>query len=48
MMLKYAKSNKNELIVIDSLGHSKVREFFLGSVSNYVLHKSIIPVSLVK
>ncbi|MBM3903754.1 MAG: universal stress protein [Thaumarchaeota archaeon] len=48
MILKYAKSNKIDLIVIGSRGRSAVREVFLGSVSNYVLHKSPVPVLLVK
>lgn len=43
-----AKSNKIDLVVIGSRGRSAVKEVFLGSVSNYVLHKSPIPVMVVK
>lgn len=39
---------KYNLIVIGSRGRGSVREFFLGSTSNYVLHKSKIPVLVVK
>jgi nucleotide-binding universal stress UspA family protein len=45
---KYIKSNKIDLIVIGSRGRSAVREVFLGSVSNYVLHKSPAPVLVIK
>lgn len=43
-----AKSNKIDLVVIGSRGRSAVKEVFLGSVSNYVLHKSPAPVMVVK
>ncbi|MEM2160974.1 MAG: universal stress protein [Candidatus Nitrosotenuis sp.] len=43
-----AKSNKIDLVVIGSRGRSAVKEVFLGSVSNYVLHKSPAPVMIVK
>lgn len=43
-----AKSNKIDLVVIGSRGRSAVKEVFLGSVSNYVLHKSPVPVMVVK
>jgi nucleotide-binding universal stress UspA family protein len=43
-----AKSNKIDLVVIGSRGRSAVKEVFLGSVSNYVLHKSPSPVLVVK
>ena len=42
------KSNKIDLVVIGSRGRSAVKEVFLGSVSNYVLHKSPVPVMVVK
>lgn len=47
-ILKFAKDNKFDLIVIGSRGMSSVKELFLGSTSNYVLHKSPIPVLIVK
>ena len=42
------KSNKIDLVVIGSRGRSSIKEVFLGSVSNYVLHKSPVPVMIVK
>lgn len=45
---KYIKNNKVDLVVIGSRGRSATKEIFLGSVSNYVLHKSLAPVLVVK
>ncbi|MDX1595408.1 MAG: universal stress protein [Nitrosopumilaceae archaeon] len=45
---KFAKSKKFDLIVIGSRGMNPIKEAFLGSTSNYVLHKSTIPVMIVK
>ena len=42
------KKNKIDIIVIGSRGRSKAKEVFLGSVSNYVVHKSKVPVLVVK
>lgn len=47
-IIKFAKSKKFDLIVIGSRGMSSIKEAFLGSTSNYVLHKSSIPVLIVK
>jgi nucleotide-binding universal stress UspA family protein len=47
-IIKYIKSNKIDLVVIGSRGRSAMREVFLGSVSNYVLHKSPAPVLVIK
>ncbi|MFQ5573134.1 MAG: universal stress protein, partial [Nitrosopumilaceae archaeon] len=49
-IVKFAhnKKNKIDLIVIGARGLGSVKEVFLGSVSNYVVHKSKIPVVLVK
>ncbi len=42
------KKNKVDMIVIGSRGRSKAKEVFLGSVSNYVLHKSKLPLLVLK
>jgi nucleotide-binding universal stress UspA family protein len=42
------KKAKIDLVVIGSRGRSPIKEMFLGSVSNYVLHKSPVPVLVVK
>ena len=42
------KKNKLDLIVIGARGMGFAREIFLGSVSNYVIHKSKKPVLLVR
>jgi nucleotide-binding universal stress UspA family protein len=45
----YVAERKNfDLIVIGSRGMGSAKEIFLGSVSNYVLHKSKKPVLIVK
>ena len=46
--LAHDKKEKYDLIVIGSRGRGAVRELFLGSVSNYVIHSSKIPVLVVK
>lgn len=43
-----ANSKKFDLIVIGARGIGSVKEFFLGSVSNAIVHKSKIPVMVVK
>ncbi len=40
--------NKIDMIVLGARGRSYAKEIFLGSVSNYVLHKSKKPVLIVK
>jgi len=47
-IVKLAQKQRFDLIVIGARGLGSVKEFFLGSVSNYVLHKSKIQVLLVK
>lgn len=42
------KGNKIDLVIMGSRGRSAIKEVFLGSVSNYVLHKSPVPVTIVK
>lgn len=47
-IVRYSKSHKVDLIVIGARGLGAIREAFLGSVSNYVLHKAKVPVLIVK
>ena len=47
-ILKMAYSKKFDLIVIGSRGRGAAKEAFFGSVSNHVIHKSKIPVLIVK
>lgn len=44
-IILFSKKNKFDLIVMGSRGAGSVKELFLGSTSNYVLHKSQIPIS---
>ncbi len=48
MIAKFAKDKKFDVIVIGARGRGALKELFFGSVSNYVLHKSNIPVLVVK
>ena len=45
---EFAAYKKFDLIVIGSRGISRVKEAFLGSVANMVVHKSKVPVLVVK
>ena len=47
---RFANNARNgiDLIVIGARGRGSAKEIFLGSVSNYVLHKSKKPVLIVK
>lgn len=47
-IISYTKGNNIDMIVIGSHGRSSIKELFLGSVSHYVVHKSPIPVLVVK
>ncbi|MCF6204474.1 MAG: universal stress protein [Methylococcaceae bacterium] len=47
-IVKFAHDGNFDLIVIGSRGISSIKEAFLGSTSNYVIHKSKIPILLVK
>lgn len=47
-IVKFAQDKKFDLIVVGSRGMSSLKEVFLGSTSNYVIHKSKIPVLVVK
>jgi nucleotide-binding universal stress UspA family protein len=43
-----SKKGKFDIIVIGSRGQSELKEIFLGSVANAIVHKSKIPVLVVK
>ena len=47
-IVEIADKKKFDLIVIGSRGMGAAKEIFLGSTSNYVLHKSKKPVLIVK
>lgn len=48
-IIKLAHGKNNfDMIVIGSRGRSSTKELFFGSVSNYVIHTSKIPVVIVK
>ena len=46
--LAHNKKEKFNLIVIGSRGRGSIKEMFLGSVSNYLIHAAKIPVLVVK
>ena len=48
IIVAYAKQIKPGIIVIGSRGLGGPKELFLGSVSNYVVHKSQFPVLVIK
>jgi len=47
-IVSFAAENKCDLIVMGARGLGSIKEAFLGSTSNYVLHTSKIPVTIVK
>jgi len=47
-IVEIAEKQNFDLIVIGSRGMSAAKEIFLGSTSNYVLHKSKKPILIVK
>ncbi len=49
-IVRFAHNNKKkiDIIVIGARGRGIAKEIFLGSVSNYVVHKSKLPVLIVK
>jgi len=47
-IVKFAHDKNFDLVIMGSRGMSSVKEIFLGSTSNYVLHKSRVPILIVK
>jgi nucleotide-binding universal stress UspA family protein len=47
-IVEYSNTHSIDLIVIGARGVNTFKNIFLGSVSSYVLHKSKIPVMLIK
>ena len=47
-IINFATSKSFDIIIMGSRGLGSIKEAFLGSTSNYVLHKSTIPVLIVK
>ena len=47
-IVNFAERKHYDLIVIGSRGMGSLKEIFLGSTSNFVLHKSKVPVLIVK
>jgi len=47
-IVKFAKNGKFDMIVIGARGLGGAKEVFLGSTSNYVIHKTKVPVLVVK
>jgi nucleotide-binding universal stress UspA family protein len=47
-IIEFVKQNKFDLIVMGSRGLGGIKEAFLGSISNAVMHKSHVPVLIVK
>lgn len=47
---RFANNKKNgiDMVVIGARGRGSAKEMFLGSVSNYILHKVKVPVLIVK
>ena len=47
-IVKFAKKGNFDMIVIGARGMGGAKEAFLGSTSNYVMHKTKVPVLVVK
>jgi len=47
-IVSFAEKNNFDMIVIGSRGRGILKEYFLGSTSNYVVHSSKIPVLIIK
>ena len=47
-IVDFAEKNKFDMIIIGARGLGKAKEAFLGSTSNFVMHKTKIPVLIIK
>ena len=47
-IVKFAEKGKYDMVVIGARGIGGAKQAFLGSTSNYVMHKTKIPVLIVK
>ena len=47
-ILNFSQKHKYDIIIIGSRGLGSIKEVFLGSTSHAVVHKSTIPVMLIK
>ncbi len=47
-IVRFAEKGKYDMVIIGARGLTGAKEKFLGSVSNHVMHKSKIPVLVVK
>lgn len=47
-IMSFSQKNKYDIIIIGSRGMGSVKEAFLGSTSHAVVHKSKIPVLVIK
>ncbi len=47
-IVSFAHKNNVDLVVVGSRGMGKLKELFLGSTSNYVIHSSKIPILIIK
>jgi nucleotide-binding universal stress UspA family protein len=47
-ILKWVDQTKADLIVMGAYGHSRLREFFLGSITHQVMRKATVPLLLAR
>ncbi|HQI24348.1 MAG TPA: universal stress protein, partial [Smithella sp.] len=47
-IVKFIREGSVELIVMGAFGHNRLRELLLGSTTSHVIHKSPIPVLLIR
>ncbi|MFC1951376.1 universal stress protein, partial [Chloroflexota bacterium] len=47
-IVEYARENKMELIAIATHGHSGIKRAVLGSVADYVIRESRLPILVIK